>query len=60
VNTLLSKSREDVRQDALWRLQVGSVGSGFILSSACSVSPRTPPENLGALAEASEEFGPAK
>ncbi len=57
VNTLLNKSREEVRQDALWRLKVGSPGSGYILSSACSVSPRVPPENLTVLVEASEQFG---
>jgi uroporphyrinogen-III decarboxylase len=57
VNTLLKKTREEVRQDALWRLEVGSLGGGYILSSACSVSPRVPPENLTVLAEASEEFG---
>ena len=58
VNTLLNKSSTDVRQDARWRLEVGSVGSGYILSSACSVSPRVAPENLTALVEASEQFGP--
>jgi uroporphyrinogen decarboxylase len=57
VNTLLNKSREEVRKDALWRLKVGSRGGGYILSSACSVSPRVPPENLTVLVEASEEFG---
>ncbi|MBI3921693.1 MAG: uroporphyrinogen decarboxylase family protein [Armatimonadetes bacterium] len=59
VNTLLKGSSETVKKDALWRLKVGSVGSGYILSSACSVAPRTPPENLMVLAEASEEFGEA-
>jgi len=57
VNTLLNKSRDEVRRDALWRLEVGSPGGGYILSSACSVSPRVPPENLAALVAASEEFG---
>lgn len=56
VNTLLKKSREEVRQDALWRLSVGSPGGGYILSSACSVSPRVPPENLTVLVEASQQF----
>jgi uroporphyrinogen-III decarboxylase len=56
VNTLLKKSREEVRRDALYRLQVGSPGSGYILSSACSVSPRVPPENLTVLVEASQQF----
>ncbi|MHB8951723.1 MAG: uroporphyrinogen decarboxylase family protein [Pirellulaceae bacterium] len=57
VHTLLSKTREEVRQDALWRLRAGSPGGGYILSSACSVSPRVPPENLTVLVESSEEFG---
>jgi len=56
VNTLLKKSREEVKADALWRLSVGSPGGGYILSSACSVSPRVPPENLTVLVEASQEF----
>lgn len=60
VNTLLEGNAETVKQDALWRLKVGSVGSGYILSSACSVAPRTPPENLMVLVEASEEYGEAK
>jgi uroporphyrinogen-III decarboxylase len=53
VNTLLGKSREEVRADAMARLRVGSPGGGYILSSACSVSPRVPPENLTVLVEAS-------
>ncbi|NUQ61202.1 MAG: hypothetical protein HUU20_01870 [Pirellulales bacterium] len=57
VNTLLHRSREEVRQDALWRLKVGSPKSGYILSSACSVAPRVPSRNLTVLVEASEEFG---
>jgi len=56
VNTLLKKSRDEVREDALRRLAVGSRGGGYILSSACSVSPRVPPENLAVLVEASEAF----
>jgi len=56
VNTLLKKGRDEVRRDALWRLEVGSPGSGYILSSACSVAPRVPPENLAVLVEAAEEF----
>lgn len=58
VNTLLRGSREDVRRDALARLAAGAPGSGYILSSACSVSPRVPSANLTVLVEASEEFGP--
>ncbi len=57
VNTLLNKNRSYVRHDALERLRIGSRGGGYILSSACSVSPRVPPENLAVLVEASTEFG---
>jgi uroporphyrinogen-III decarboxylase len=73
VNTLLKKSRDEVRQDALQRLAMGSGGGhgsqghgsqgqcsqgqgGYILSSACSVAPRVPPENLTVLVEAAEQF----
>ena len=56
VNTLLKRAREEVRQDALARLRIGSPGGGYILSSACSVSPRVPAENLTVLAEASRQF----
>jgi uroporphyrinogen decarboxylase len=58
VNTLWKRSPAEVRADALARLRVGSPGGGYILSSACSVSPRVPPQNLAVLAEASKEFGP--
>ncbi len=58
VHTLLKKGREEVRSDARRRLKIGSPGGGYILSSACSVSPRVPPENLTVLVEASREFGP--
>ena len=57
VNTQLKKSRQEVRADALARLAVGSPGGVYILSSARSVSPRVPPENLIVLVEASKEFG---
>jgi uroporphyrinogen-III decarboxylase len=40
LGTLLTKPRQEVREDALWRLKVGSRRGGYILSSACSVSPR--------------------
>ncbi len=57
VNTLLKKSQSEVKADAIERLKIGSRGGGYILSSACSVSPRVPPENLAVLSEASKEFG---
>jgi uroporphyrinogen-III decarboxylase len=60
VNTLLKRTRAEVRDDALRRLAIGSRGGGYILSSACSVSPRVPPENLTVLVEASEEFAGRK
>ncbi|MDH7570564.1 MAG: uroporphyrinogen decarboxylase family protein, partial [Armatimonadota bacterium] len=57
VNTLLRGSVAEVRADARRRLAVGAPGSGYILSSACSVAPRVPPQNLMVLAEVSEEMG---
>lgn len=57
VHTLLEGTPEQVYADALRRLEIGSPGSGYILSSACSVSPRVSPENLAMLVRASEDFG---
>jgi len=57
VNTLMQGDLEAVRADARWRLEIGMPGGGYILSTACSVAPATPPENLAALAEVAEERG---
>lgn len=55
VHTLLEGDPESVRQDALRRLAIGEPGGGYILSTACSIAPRTPPRNIRVLREAAEE-----
>lgn len=60
VNTLLIKLREEVLADALQRLAIGSRDGGYILSSACSVSPRVPAENVAVLVQASRQFAESK
>ncbi|MEN6386719.1 MAG: uroporphyrinogen decarboxylase family protein [Phycisphaerales bacterium] len=45
VNELI-KSSEEIREIVLKRLEIGSRAKGYILSSACSVSPKVPPENI--------------
>ena len=57
VNTLLNGSRDDVVRDARYRLTVGKPGGGYILSTACSVAPKTPPENIEALYETVSAYG---
>lgn len=57
VNILLQADGDRLREDVKWRLQVGRLGGGYILSSACSVAPHTPPENLELLVPLAEEFG---
>lgn len=57
VNTLLYGSHEDIVRDVKWRIDVGMQGGGFILSTACSVAPMTPPENIELLSELIEEKG---
>ena len=57
VNTLLYGSPEEVRADVQNRLAIGRPGGGYVLSSACSVAPHTPPENIAMLAVVAEEFG---
>ncbi len=39
------------------RLEIGRPGSGYILSSACSVAPRVRPERLARMVELAEEYG---
>jgi uroporphyrinogen-III decarboxylase len=57
VNTLLYGNQEKVREDVKRRIAIGKPGGGYILSSACSVAPHTPPENIEVLAQLAEEFG---
>lgn len=57
INTLLNGSRQEVEKDVIWRLETGRPGGGYILSSACSVAPGTPPENIELLAELTEKYG---
>ncbi len=58
VHTLLEKDAGEVLADARRRVAVGRPGGGYILSTACSIAPRTPPENVLALRQAVEEAGP--
>lgn len=57
VNILLRGSVEDVRRNAVEKLEMAAAGGGYILSSACSVAPHVPPENLAVLREVVEEYG---
>ncbi len=57
VNTLLYGNADEISKDAEWRLQVGKPDGGYILSTACSVAPSTPPQNIELLSEIVERFG---
>ncbi|HEX2867346.1 MAG TPA: uroporphyrinogen decarboxylase family protein [Ignavibacteriales bacterium] len=57
INTLLNGNKDQVSEDVRWRLETGKPGGGYVLSSACSVAPSTPPENIRLLETLSEEFG---
>ncbi len=57
VNTLLFGSPDDVRAAARERLRIAAPGGGYILSTACSVSPAAPPENIMVLHDAVETWG---
>ena len=57
VNTLLRGDKGKIYSDVGEILDTaGSKMDGFILSSACSVAPPTPPENIKLLAEMVHEF----
>ncbi|MGE0452101.1 MAG: uroporphyrinogen decarboxylase family protein [Vicinamibacteria bacterium] len=57
VATLLRGTPHAVREAARQRIALAGPGGGYVLSSACSVPPHAPPENVLALADAAEEFG---
>jgi uroporphyrinogen-III decarboxylase len=57
VHVLLAGGPETVRADARRRISVGKPGGRYILSTACSIAPRTPPGNAALLTEVAEECG---
>src|SRR5258706_12016541 len=57
VNSLLLAKPQTVREAVGRCLRDAAPGGGYILSSACSVAPRTPPENLLLLSEEAQAKG---
>jgi uroporphyrinogen decarboxylase len=57
VNTVLMGTRDDVAAAARERLRIAGPGGGYILSTACSVPPAAPPENIVVLSETADAFG---
>jgi len=57
VHTLLAGTRETIENDARRRLRIGMPGGGFILSTACSIAPHTPRENIEILASLAADDG---
>ena len=57
VNTLLLGSLDQIKNDVEWRINVGKKNGGYILSSACSIAPKTPPENILLLSELVKLWG---
>jgi len=57
VNEMLGAGDETFEQAVKQRIRIGKPGSGYILSSACSVAPHVKPERLKKLAELAARFG---
>jgi hypothetical protein len=57
VHVLLPRDPEAVRADALQRIAVGKAGGRYILSTACSIAPHTPRENVTVLVDVAEAAG---
>ncbi len=55
VNTVLRGTAEQCYRDALERIAVAGAGGGYILSTACSVPPHAPPENIQQLSRAARD-----
>jgi len=57
VNEMLYADDTAFERAVIDRLRIGRPGSGYILSSACSVAPHVKPERLQRLAELAEQHG---
>jgi len=57
VNEMLHAAADTFRQAVLERLEIGMPGSGYILSSACSVAPHVQPQRLKTMTALAEQFG---
>jgi hypothetical protein len=57
VGTLLQGTADACYTTACERLAVAKPGGGYILSTACSVAPHTPPQNIRQLRRAADEAG---
>jgi hypothetical protein len=55
VNTIWRATPAACYRDALERIAIAAPGGGYILSTACSVPPHAPPENILQLARAAAE-----
>ena len=60
VNTLLEGSEEQITEDVKQRLLCGMKNPGFILSTACSIAPRAPKENVQMISRLAKQFGQYK
>lgn len=57
VNTMLLGSKEEIQKDVQTRIEIGKKNGGYILSTACSIAPSTPPENIEMLIQLSKKYG---
>ena len=57
VNEMLNADDQTFEQAVKNRIKIGKPGSGYILSSACSVAPHVKPERLKKLAAMAKELG---
>jgi len=57
VNEMLNADEKVFERAVKERIKIGMLGSGYILSSACSVAPHVNPERLKRLVELATQFG---
>jgi uroporphyrinogen decarboxylase len=57
VNEMLNADDQTFERAVKERIKIGKPGSGYILSSACSVAPHVNPQRLKRLAELAAQFG---
>ena len=57
VNTLLYGTEDEILKDVGKRIKTGMLNGGYILSSACSIAPKTPLKNIKLLSSLVQKLG---
>ena len=56
IHVLLNGTPEIIKKDTEEKIRIGNKDGGYILSTACSISPHTPPSHVQILREVADKY----